>query len=1812
MRSKLVAPVGVAALVVASLGVGAGGAAYASSVTDAGQGYPGITDRSTYLTGSGEPRYVYTNQEIKYPDAIESPSTVDATKTVSGQVFVQRYGKFSVNNNADNGRRFRTIPLQGVRVYAQWKEKNGVLSPVYTTTTNAAGEYAIKMADFTTPDGAAYEFTGDPNLPSGQKVRIWADNPDKNTLAQLSNFKNGQFGPQDYAYDTEIYWGVGKNIVKDAHIRYGLKPQNEVMHNLAAVKEYAPVDGLGKIKGGVRWELVKAAGSVGWTGGFIPRYAPDSADVGADGVTVYASYLSDYALEQIYSESPRTFGTNGRVRDGSWTADNEAQLQDWIRQKITAEGKEKWIAETVSTKTNNRGWYEIQFAGTYGASYNSLGSFPNEAARASFHKVAEAPAIGRWATSPVDFSRVGDAISKHINTAWVFVSTDVADGVALGTPWMANGYISESAFNATDAGWANLSEYAGINHADIALYPDYVTFRVNDGKEDPHSGKPGETAQTETSGLPSQFVDGLVYQIEWTEAKTGKVVQKGPIVPANPDGTIPSVPLRTDPNLKHTTIYTATLYPINKASGERGQAYGSDYYAVIVGQAPVYDQVKGRPGSTLTSPVKGFDLTNTDEQERRAVKDLDPKLAKEKPFSVGELKVKLPQENSSRSGASFRSRASRAADGYSATINEATGVVTLSVPDDAQPGTVITVPVTARFADGTFTRGEASFVIEGPDKDKYEPAYTAVTVNEGRAINISAPTSTPALPSGTSFEISDNAGITGLTINANGSISGTAPQVESNTSYTVKVKVTYPDGTSETVNAMVTVNDVPAVVTHQNDEHDPGYNPATGKAGDTVTVPQTGDANVPADTRFTVPAGSPVTVNATTGEVTVMIPADKQPGDVIEETVTVTYPDHSTDTAPVTVTVVPEAQTLDPRPTYPVTIVPAGKTTTVAPTNDGDEYPQGTVFSITGGFTAPSGYTVTIDPATGVLTVVTEAAGANGPDREEFTVPVTVTYPAESGAVADRVNAKFQLDTDGDGTPDINDDDDDNDGVPDEEEKTNGTDPKNPDTDGDGLNDGDEKTHKTDPNNPDTDNDGINDGDEVSGAKNPFKDNKFDKDGKPGNTDPNNPDTDNDGVKDGDEVNRVNEKGEPAPTDPNTADTDGDGVNDGDEKKDGTDPKKADTDGDGLNDGEEKKLGTDPKKADTDGDGVNDGDEVSGEKNPFKDDKFDENGKPGNTDPKNPDTDNDGKRDGEELNTKVDPETGKTVDDPDATDPKTNPNSSDADTDGDGLNDAEEKKLGTDPNNPDTDGDGVNDGDEVSGEKNPFKKDKFDENGKPGNTDPKNADTDGDGVKDGEELNTKVDPETGKTVDDPDAKDPKTNPNSKDTDGDGVSDSDEKKDGTDPTKADTDGDGVNDGDEKKDGTDPKNPDTDGDGLNDGEEKKLGTDPKNPDTDNDGVNDGDEVSGAKNPFKDDKFDKDGKPGNTDPKNADTDGDGVKDGEELNTKVDPETGKTVDDPDAKDPKTNPNSKDTDGDGVSDSDEKKDGTDPTKADTDGDGVNDGDEKKDGTDPKNPDTDGDGLNDGEEKKLGTDPKKADTDGDGINDGDEVSGAGNKFDGKPTDPKNPDTDGDGVNDGDEVNRVDENGKPAPTDPNTADTDGDGVSDGDEKKDGTDPTKADTDGDGLSDGEEKKLGTDPKKADTDGDGINDGDEVSGAKNPFKDDKFDKNGKPGNTDPKNPDTDGDGLSDGDEVNRVDKNGKPAPTNPNNPDTDGDGINDGDEVKNGTDPLVANSKDREVAKKRKLAHTGATAGAALLTAGGLAGLGALLARRRKQND
>jgi hypothetical protein len=170
----------------------------------------------------------------------------------------------------------------------------------------------------------------------------------------------------------------------------------------------------------------------------------------------------------------------------------------------------------------------------------------------------------------------------------------------------------------------------------------------------------------------------------------------------------------------------------------------------------------------------------------------------------------------------------------------------------------------------------------------------------------------------------------------------------------------------------------------------------------------------------------------------------------------------------------------------------------------------------------------------------------------------------------------------------------------------------------------------------------------------------------------------------------------PRQTTSDDADDDGDGLTNAAEDEAGTDPNLADTDEDGLTDGEEvAQIGTSPLSADTDSDGVLDGDEVAQGTNPL---------------------------DG--LAAAPSEETPAAEEGPAEEPTPASAVTTPGDSDGDGLEDAIEFELGTDPFDLDTDDDGSTDGDEYYVHQ----------------TGTRNPDTDGDGVLDGQEIANGTDP----------------------------------------------------------------------------------------------------------------------------------------------------------------------------------------------------------------------------------------------------------------------------------------------------------------------------------------------------------------------------------------------------------------------------------------------------------------------------------------
>jgi uncharacterized repeat protein (TIGR01451 family)/MYXO-CTERM domain-containing protein len=358
--------------------------------------------------------------------------------------------------------------------------------------------------------------------------------------------------------------------------------------------------------------------------------------------------------------------------------------------------------------------------------------------------------------------------------------------------------------------------------------------------------------------------------------------------------------------------------------------------------------------------------------------------------------------------------------------------------------------------------------------------------------------------------------------------------------------------------------------------------------------------------------------------------------------------------------------------------------------------------------------------------------------------------------------------------------DTDNDGISDGDETTAGTDPNDADSDDDGLMDGAEPMWDVDTDgdglinalDPDSDDDALFDGTELGlDCNGPGTDAGAEQcipDGDNGatTTDPLDADTDDGGVSDGaEDADRDGtiDAGETDPTaghgadDSTVMDSDGDGLSDGLEQTIGTDPNDADTDDDGAQDGQEPNPAVDTDgdglidalDVDSDNDGLYDGTEMGLGCNQAGTDAGaghcipDGDNGATTTSPLDPDTDDGGASDGSE-----DPDRDGVID-PGETDPTAGNGADDSsvtDSDGDGLGDALEIAIGSDPDDQDSDDDGLLDGQE------PNPADDHDGDGTRNTLD---EDSDDDGLFDGTEAgqgcaNGDTDPASGTCIADAD------------------------------------------------------------------------------------------------------------------------------------------------------------------------------------------------------------------------------------------------------------------------------------------------------------------------------------------------------------------------------------------------------------------------------------------------------------------------------
>lgn len=235
------------------------------------------------------------------------------------------------------------------------------------------------------------------------------------------------------------------------------------------------------------------------------------------------------------------------------------------------------------------------------------------------------------------------------------------------------------------------------------------------------------------------------------------------------------------------------------------------------------------------------------------------------------------------------------------TINPTTGAITVDPEYNTTPGEYTGV-VSVTYDDGSVDKAPVTFTVAtSKDSDKYTPQYTATghlnpAATNDSEMNLTVKESRP-LPEGTTFALVKDE--PGVSVDENGRVILHARDNAKPGRYLVKVKVTYPDGTSDVVGANYRINDKDnqAETTDISDDHTTTDDALRMKRRTTAVLPAlaaVAGQTLPEGTKFATTGAFPkwAELNEKTGEIELNPSLNDHPGDYALDTL-VTYPDGS-------------------------------------------------------------------------------------------------------------------------------------------------------------------------------------------------------------------------------------------------------------------------------------------------------------------------------------------------------------------------------------------------------------------------------------------------------------------------------------------------------------------------------------------------------------------------------------------------------------------------------------------------------------------------------------------------------------------------------------------------------------------------------------------------------------------------------------------------------------------------------------------------------------------------------------------------------
>ncbi|WP_311523688.1 YPDG domain-containing protein [uncultured Corynebacterium sp.] len=900
----------------------------------------------------------------------------NAKHTVSGFVGVGGYGTITPGT----GR----FVEDGTRVFMQWMDEDGTVSPVYETQTHKVGtrqgRFAFDLRDgFTDSNGNFHQF----RAVSSQLIRIWAEPqvekrsgllmypmrtaPGLTTGQWQSAFpaKHGTFPLVGTNYQRAHIWmgylpidpETGKNFMMAEEVS-----ENPLVGRNAEGRDLGTVTGDEVIVGRVWHETGLGADQANIvTGPAFKTPASTSKDTPAVGYKVYFTTLTEEGITGLANAHEQDMF----VRPGA-VADLVKEHPEWLRKT--------WVATTDET-----GQYALDLKGDY-----------DEVAKNRGYYAWVEDASG----TVVQTHSVGAPMEFKFN-----FSRQASNWVAFPTPNRLSGAVASMNFAVTGSPEANNLALHVVNFDNMnnLAHREDVAKLAIDG------------------ALP-----GTANRIVWTNA-AGKVVDPATgepiegVDPRDPDvgtqieqcGDEANASLTVPKSAKDGDTFTAWFYagpnPIAADSfsvtadqaAEVDPRYGDVHWdedpetdgyqslppkffkedrdgVKVDKENDVTDSVEGEKyefAPTFRMPLRDENGDPIEEQARNA--DGSPQFATEpvvdengdpvlddegnpqekqvldeagNPVPVMEQKIGVPE-------------------GFE--IDPETGVVTIPenyLPKDGEDPVV--VPVRVTYADGSVDVADVKFFPKKAYNDVFEPSYDTKLVDPAKDPAVSNPKFTKngepfeKVPAGSKFELKNEDGSDwtvpeGYTVTVDPETGDVTVKADPEKikelgedgkpvvpeEFDVPVKVTYPDGTVDDATAkfqLDTDGDGEPDVTDEDDDNDgipdsedknprdpevgndayvyePKYDQdGSGKPGEDVTVDKPvfkdkdgKDTKAPEGTKFTpgenVPDG--VTIDENTGEIKVTIPEDAKPGDKITVPVVVTYPDGTTDTVDVPVTV---------------------------------------------------------------------------------------------------------------------------------------------------------------------------------------------------------------------------------------------------------------------------------------------------------------------------------------------------------------------------------------------------------------------------------------------------------------------------------------------------------------------------------------------------------------------------------------------------------------------------------------------------------------------------------------------------------------------------------------------------------------------------------------------------------------------------------------------------------------------------------------------------------------------------------------------